>query len=396
MNTLLCEDISWVGAVDWNLRDFHGYETERGATYNAYLIRDEQPTLIDTVKAPFVETLLANIAELTALDEVRWVVCNHAEPDHSSGLPRIMGALPNAALVCTEKCRQTLDKYYDIRGWNLRIIRQNDALAIGKRTLEFIQTPMAHWPESMFTWSPRDRVLFSMDAFGQHYATSERFDDETDLCKMYEEAKIYYANILLPYGGAVSRAMAAAAKLDIAMIAPSHGLVWRGHIPKILEAYTRWSSGVVAPRALILYDSMWSSTALMARAICDGVQAGGAQAQLHHVRRSGLTRIATDALEAAAIAAGSSTLNGGPMPMAAAALSYLQGLKPPCKAALAFGAYGWTKGGAEAVQSCFESLKWDIIRGPIRAQYKATTETLEECRAAGRLLAEKALEAAKY
>ena len=394
MNISLCNDIYWVGAVDWAIRDFHGYDTERGSTYNAYVIRDEQPTVVDTVKAPFSDLFLKNIEELVPLDQVCWLICNHAEPDHASALPAVMAALPNATLVCTEKCRQTLASYYDMQAWKLHIIKPKDTLNIGARTLEFIQTPLAHWPESMFTWSPADKILFSMDAFGQHYATSERFDDEADLCRTLEEAKAYYANILLPYGTPVSRAMAAAAQLDIAMIAPSHGLIWRSHIPEILEAYKCWTGGVVQPKVLVLYDSMWHSTEQMARAIYDGALEGVAQAQLHHVRRSSLTQIATESLDAAAIAFGSPTLNNGPMPMAAAALTYLKGLNPPCKAALAFGSYGWVKGGAEAAQECFEALKWNIIREPIRAQYRPTPEILEECRAAGRLLAEKAIEVA--
>lgn len=394
MNTSLCNDIYWVGAVDWAIRDFHGYDTERGSTYNAYLILDEQPTLVDVVKAQFSDTLLVHVAEKVALDQVRWVICNHAEPDHASALPGVMAALPNATLVCTEKCRQTLAAYHDMQGWKLHIIKPKDTLTIGKRTLEFIQTPLAHWPESMFTWSPADKVLFSMDAFGQHYATSERFDDESNLNRALEEAKTYYANILLPYGTPVSRAIASVANLDIAMIAPSHGLIWRSHIPEILKEYSRWTSGAVQPKVLILYDSMWHSTERMAYDIYEGVLEGGAQAQLHHVRRSNLTQIATESLDAAAIAFGSPTLNNGPMPHAAAALSYLQGLKPPCKTALAFGSYGWVKGGAEAAQECFEALKWNIVREPIRAQYRPTPEILEECRAAGQLLAEKAIEVA--
>ena len=394
MSTSLCEGVSWVGAVDWTIRDFHGYETERGSSYNAYLIEDKQPTLIDVVKAPFTDLLLSNISALIRLDSVRWVVCNHAEPDHASALPDVMAALPNAALVCTEKCRRTLDAYYDMGNWNLHIIKPGDTLNIGARTLAFIQTPMAHWPESMFTYSPQDKVLFSMDAFGQHYAASERFDDETDLCQMLQEAKTYYANILLPYGEPVVRAMTSALKCDIDMIAPSHGLIWRSHIHKLLEAYKAWAAGIVNPRALIVYDSMWGSTARMAQAVYEGVVDGGAQAQLHHVRQSGLTRIAAEALDAASIAVGSPTLNGGPMPMAAAALTYLQGLKPPCKAALAFGSYGWMKGGAEAAQAMFESLNWHVVREPIRAQYRPSEQILTECREAGRILAGKAIEAA--
>ncbi|MCK5862695.1 MAG: MBL fold metallo-hydrolase, partial [Candidatus Hydrogenedentes bacterium] len=170
MDTTLCKDVYWVGAVDWTVRDFHGYNTDQGSTYNAYLIKDEQPALIDVVKAPFSDVLLAHIAEQLDLEQVRWVICNHAEPDHSSALPAVMAALPNAVLVCTEKCRRILATYYAMQDWKVQILKPGDTLTLGTRTLEFIQTPLAHWPESMFTWSPTDKVLFSMDAFGQHYA----------------------------------------------------------------------------------------------------------------------------------------------------------------------------------------------------------------------------------
>lgn len=395
MNTELCNGIHWVGAVDWNLRDFHGYETPRGGTYNAYLVQDHQTALIDAVKGRFAPQLLRNIADLTDRSRVDWVVCNHAEPDHAGGLPEVMAALPNASLVCTEKCRQTLSLYYDMTGWKIKILNPGETLSLGKRTLEFLQTPLAHWPESMFTYVPEEQLLFSMDAFGQHLATSQRFDDECDRSLVLDEARTYYANILMPLGGPTGKALGSAAKRNIRMIAPSHGVIWRTHIPEIISSYQRWTAGRVEPRVLIFYDTMWESTAQMAESIYEGVVNDGVEARLHHIRLTGLTRIAAEALEAAAIAVGSPTLNSGPMPMVAAAMTYLQGLKPVNKTALAFGSAGWAKGGADAVQSYFEALKWNVLRDPIRAQYRPTQEILEECRQAGSLLAEKAAAAAK-
>ncbi len=341
MNTSLCDGIDWVGAVDWTIRDFHGYETQRGATYNAYLVRDEKTALIDAVKAPFADQLLRNVASLTDLARVDYVVCNHAEPDHSSALPMALCAMPQATLVCDKKCAAALAEYFDASNWKIRIVGTGDSLSLGRRTLQFIETPMVHWPESMCTYLPEEKLLFSMDAFGQHYATSERFDDEADPAVVMEEAKTYYANIVMPYGPAVLKMMEALAGLEIAMIAPSHGLIWRSHLAEILTAYRRWANHQPRPKVLVMYDTMWESTAAMAQAILEGAAQPGVSVSLIHLRRTNLTQIAAEVLDAAAVAFGSATLNRGMMPMAAAVLSYFEGLRPLRKAAVAFGSYGW-------------------------------------------------------
>jgi len=392
MNTKLRDYIDWVGYVDWTLRDFHSYNIERGATYNAYLIRDEKTALIDTVKASYADNLLRNVSALTELSNVNYVICNHAEPDHSGGLPRVMDVIHDATLVCDKKCVDALSKHYDTSGWKIQIVASGDTISIGKRTLQFIETPMVHWPESMFTYIPEENLLFSMDAFGQHYTSSQRFDDEVPLCTVMEEAKTYYANIVMPYGKRVAALLEQVADFSIEMIAPSHGIIWRSHIPKIIEAYKNWSVCRPEPKVLVIYDTMWDSTGEMARAILEGASLPGVEAVLIHVRRSNLTRIATEVLDTAAVAFGSSTLNQGIMPMMGAVLTYLKGLRPTGKAGFAFGSYGWSKGGPQAVDEWLKAMKWDILREPINAQYKPTPEVLEECRAAGKLLVEKAIQ----
>jgi flavorubredoxin len=392
MHVPLREGIDWVGYVDWTVRDFHSYNTERGTTYNAYLIRDEQTALIDTVKEPFGNDLLANVSALVDPAKVDWVVCNHAEPDHSGVLPQVLAAMPNATLVCNAKCLLALSKHFDTAGWKTKIVAPGDVLSLGKRTLEFINTPMAHWPESMFTYIRQEKILFSMDAFGQHCATTERFDDENCIGTVLEEARTYYANILMPYGTSTAKAMASVTDLEIDMIATSHGVIWRSHIPQILDAYRQWTSGKYQPKIIILYDTMWESTAAMARAFEEGAAHPGVHVKVIHVRRNSLTTIAADVFDAAAVAIGSATLNGTMMPQLGAAFCYLEGLKPTAKAAVGFGSYGWGRGSAEAIQEGLERLKWNVLRAPIKAQYKPTPEILEECRAAGALLARKALE----
>ena len=394
MDTLLCDGINWVGYVDWTLRDFHSFETLRGATYNAYLVRDEKMALIDTVKAPYAADLLSKISAKTDLAAVDYVVCNHAEPDHSGALPAVLEAIPTATLVCNEKCLAELGNYYDTSGWRTKIVEDGETLSLGKRTLKFVFTPMVHWPESMATYVPEERLLFSMDAFGQHIASSERFDDQTPLCPVMDEAKRYYANIVMPYGRMVKQVLDKLEGTPIDMIAPAHGLIWRSHVADIVAKYRQWSEFRPTAKVLVIFDSMWESTAEMARTICEGASTGGVEVKLIHVRRTGLTEIATEVLDAAAIAFGSSTLNSGMMPMLAAALTYLKGLKPAGKSAFAFGSYGWASGGAKAVEAALEDMHMDIVREPLRGHYRPSDEVLEECIEAGRLLARVAREAA--
>lgn len=394
MDRAIVEGVHWVGFVDWNVRDFHGYVTERGSTYNSYLVLDREPALIDAVKAPYAADLLRNVSGLMDPAELRWVVCNHAEPDHSGALPAVMAAAPNATLVCDRKCRDVLAIYYDVSNWKFRIVKTGDSLPLGRRTLEFIETPMAHWPESMATWIPQDRLLFSMDAFGQHYATSERFDDEVPPGVLDFEAKTYVANILMLYAGPVTKAVEAVRRLDPAIIAPSHGVVWRRRIREMLDLYGRWAVCTPARKAIVLYDTMWKSTEQMAEAIAQGAMAEGGPAldvKLFHVRAATGTRLATEMLDAAAFAAGSPTLNGTLMPAVADALTYLKGLRPARKAGFAFGSYGWGRGGPEEVEQYLQAMKVELLRPVLKINYKPSPAGLAECREAGRLLARHAL-----
>ena len=396
MNRKIVDGIHWVGFVDWNVRDFHGYVTDRGSSYNADLVLDREPALVDTVKAPYAGDLLRNVSELMDPADLRWVVCNHAEPDHAGSLPAVMAAAPNATLVCDAKCRDVLALYHDVSSWKFKIVKTGDSLPLGERTLEFIETPMAHWPESMATWVPKDRLLFSMDAFGQHYATSGRFDDEVQETVLFFETKTYVANILMLYPGPVAKAVAAVRKLDPAIIAPSHGVAWRSKVREMLGRYDRWDVCVPERKVVVLYDTMWKSTEAMAEAIVEGAIAegvAGLDARLFHVRATTGTRLATELLDAAAFAAGSPTLNGTLMPAMANALTYLKGLRPARKAGFAFGSYGWGRGGPEEVEGYLNAMKVELLRPTLKLNYKPTAEGLEECHEAGRLLARHAAKA---
>ncbi len=387
MNTTLKDGIDWVGYIDWTVRDFHGYKTESGSTYNAYLIRDEKTAVIDAVKAPYVETYLKHIAAFTDLAAIDYIVCNHAEPDHSGGLPAFMTACPQAELVCNAKCKAALERHYATDGWKWHIIGDGDTLSLGKRTLTFINTPMVHWPESMFTYIPEDKLLFSMDAFGQHYASAFRFDDEEPLDVILHEAKTYYANIVMLYGRPIAQTMERAAGLDIEMIAPSHGVIWRSHIKEVFEAYQKWVVCKPRPKVVVLYSTMWKSTEQMAHAILEGAQECGVEAKLFNVETTHMTRIVTEVLDCATVAIGSPTLNNGIMPSMASVLCYLKGLRPTHKKGFAFGSYGWSKrGGPAEVGTAIEEMKIEVLHEPIRSLYAPTPEILEECRVAGRAM----------
>lgn len=388
----LVPGVHWVGHVDWGVRDFHGYNTHRGATYNSYLVQDEKTALVDTVKGPYASDLLKHVVELTAPEEIDYVVCNHGEPDHSSALPAVMAALPNATLLCSKKAMVSLGAYYDTSGWDMQVVGTGDEISLGGRTLAFLETPMVHWPDSMMTYIPEDKLLFSMDGFGQHLATNARFDDECPIATVLEEARIYYANIVTPYGGPVTKALTAAAGLEIEMIAPSHGVIWRTHIAEILKAYRNWSVCKPKPKVLVVFDSMWGSTAQMAEAVVEGAEnVPGIEVKLIAIRSSDLTEIATQMLEAGGIAFGSATLNRDMMPMAAAVLNYARGLRFTDRAAFAFGSSGWGAGAPEALDKGLKECKWEVIREPIKSKFRPDSDVLDQCRDAGRQLAERAV-----
>lgn len=393
MKTTLTEGVTWVGFVDWNVRDFHGYVTDRGSTYNSYLIEDEKIALIDTVKARYATDFLARVAAGVPLDKVDYIVCNHAEPDHSGGFPAAVAACPNAEVVCNAKCRKALSKHFDVSNWKFRIVSDAETLSLGNKTLQFLDTPMVHWPESMVTYYIEKELLFSMDAFGQHYATSYRFDDEADMRKVMQEAKMYYANIVLPYERPVGNALERLGGLKISMIAPSHGVIWRSHIAEILEAYTDWRVSKPIKKVVVAFSSMWNSTRLMAKAIAAGAEESDVDVHLLDMAANNNTEFVTDIMDAAAVAFGSPTLNLGIMPRMASALTYLRGLKPKGKYGVAFGSFGWVPKGSDEVAEYMKAMNIEFICDPISSQFGPDEEVLERCRAAGRQLAQVALKA---
>lgn len=375
---MLREGIYYVGAVDWNVRSFHGYSTNRGATYNAYLIIDEKITLIDTVKAPFAGELIKRISEIIDPEKIDYVISNHVEMDHSSGIPAIMEVAKNATIITSAPSgRKGLEAHYGT-SYKYQEVKGGDVLSLGKRSLAFVTTPMLHWPDNMVTYCPEEKILFSNDAFGQHYASSKHFDVEVNLDEVFHEAKKYYANILMPFGKQAAQALEIVKGLDLEIIAPSHGVIWTDHIDDILKKYEEFAVGDLEKLAVVVYDSMWHSTEKMAHSIVEGFAKKGVVAKLYDLKENHISDIMTDVLKAEYIAVGSPTLNNTMMPTVAAFLCYMKGLHPQERKAFAFGSYGWGGQGTKEIHEILEKMGCQMISDPIKTTYIPSDEYLNE------------------
>lgn len=350
----IAKDIYSVGVRDWNVRNFHGYLTQKGTSYNAYLIMDEKVTLIDSVKAPFSQELLERISQVIEPSKIDYVISNHVEMDHSGAMPYLMKHLPNAVIVCSAAAEKEHKMHFDTSGWKFQTVKTGDTLSIGRRSLSFLMTPMVHWPDNMVTYCPEDKILFSNDAFGQHLASSELFDDELSLDLILAEAKKYYANIVMPYSSQVVATLKAASSLDIRMIAPSHGIIWRKNLPAILDCYTKWSRSETVKKAVIVFDSMWGSTEKIAYAIRHAFETKGYSYKFFDLKSNHISDVITDCLDAEFICVGSPTLNKNIMPSVAAMMTYIQGLICKGKKGILFGSYGWAPINMKVMQRFFD------------------------------------------
>lgn len=374
----LKDDIYYVGAVDWNVRSFHGYTTNRGATYNAYLIIDEKITLIDTVKAPFAEELLERISEIIDPSKIDYLVSNHVEMDHSGAIPAVMEVAKNATIITVEPSGlKGLQAHYGSH-YNYQTVKAGDTLSLGKRTLKFVATPMLHWPDNMVTYCEEEKILFSNDAFGQHYASSKHFDDEVDMDIVMQEAQKYYANILMPYGRQANQAIDIVKSLDIDMIASSHGVIFRKYVKEIIDKYTYFANGVNDKKAIVVYDSMWHSTEKMAFSIVEGFKRAGVSCILYDLKENHISDIATQVLKAEYLVVGSSTLNSNILPTVGAFLTYMKGLAPKGKKGFVFGSYGWGPQSLSGLQKDLEALNVEIIKDAIKINFVPTKEQLRE------------------
>lgn len=371
-----------VGVNDWNINDFHGYSTPLGTSYNAYLIVDEKIALIDTVKDKehFPEELLSKVSEIVDPAKIDYVISNHTEMDHSSALEKVLQAVgPDTPLICSKMGHKNLKLHFH-KDWNFKVVKNGEELSLGKRTLTFLETRMLHWPDSMFTYINEDKILFSSDAFGQHYAGNEKFDDVLGGAVM-PHAKKYYANILMHFSPQVLKLIKSVTDmgLEFKMICPDHGVIWRKDPMKIINAYVSWANQERVKKAVLVYDSMWSSTEKMANAISTGIAEKGVEVRPMTLRKWHRSDVMAEILDAGAIIVGSPTLNNNIFPTVVDMLTYMKGLRPLNKLAAAFGSYGWSGEAVKQINSHFEAMKLEIMDPGLRIQYVPDKESLETC-----------------
>jgi len=385
----LKKGVHWVGAVDWTVRDFHGYSTEKGTTYNAYLILDEKVTLFDTVKKPFKMDMLHNIYKVTDPTKIDYLVVNHVEPDHSGSLPEIIEMVKPEKVFCSPRGKKALLDHYHKEDWPYEVVETGREISLGKRTVTFIETRMVHWPDSMFSYIKEDNLLISSDAFGQHWATSERFNDEVEPAELMAHAAKYYANILMLYSPLIQKLLADVNKmgLKIDMIAPDHGLIWRENPAQIIAAYDSWSKQLPKPKAVIVYDTMWHSTETMAKAVADGLIESGVSTQLLDLRVNHRSDVMTHILDAKAVILGSSTLNNNMLPRMADMICYMKGLRPANRIGAAFGSFGWSGESVRLLSKALEEMKVKVVHPGVSLQYMPNHEGLRKCVEMGREIA---------
>jgi anaerobic nitric oxide reductase flavorubredoxin len=384
--------IYWVGAVDYNVRDFHGYATPQGTSYNAYLIIDEKITLVDTVKKGFKKDLLDHVADVVDPAGIDYLIVNHVEMDHSGATLDVLDVAKKAEVFCSQKGKEGLFKHYGIQDRRVHVVKTGDTLSLGKRILEFILAPMVHWPDSMFTYVVEDKVLLPNDAFGQHMAGANRFADEVGEDYCMEEAAKYYANILMPLGNVISKKLDEVTQMGIPIeiIGPSHGAIWRKNIARIINAYRDWTVFKPKPKVVIVYDTMWESTDTLARRLAELIVCAGIEVKLYNIRKSDGSQIVRDILDAKVLLVGSPTLNADMFWTVGGFLTYLRGLKPKNKKVGIFGSYGWAEAASKAIKKEVEAIGLETIEPPFEVQYVPNEEELSKLKDYAKLIAQAA------
>ena len=396
--TQIKPDIYWVGAIDWAVRDFHGYITPNGTTYNNYLIMDEKVTLLDTVKHDFSEIMLDNVTEIVHPSKIEYVIINHIENDHATSLDRIMAFAPNATIYITEKGKKGIARFFDISSWNIKTVKTGETLNIGKRNLLFIETPMLHWPDSMMTYIKEDKILVSQDGFGQHLATSARFDDEFIECASISELEDsvidYYANILMPFGSIIKNKVAEIQKLglDIEIIAPDHGIIWRRDPGKVLKMYMDMATGKANLSVAIIYDTMWHSTEMMTLPLMRGIKEEGVDCKVIKLRATPMSTAIKEFWKARGTLIGTPTLNNKMFPSVAEFLQHVTGLRPKDRIAGAFGSYGWGGGAVKEAYGWLQAMKLQTVEPGVEALYRPAPEDDQKCYEFGKEFARKVKE----
>jgi flavorubredoxin len=383
------ESVYWVGAIDWGIRNFHGYQTSRGTTYNAFLVLADKVTLIDTVKAPFRDEMLSRIASVMDPKDIRYIVSDHSEMDHTGALPDTINIIEPEKVFASNMGAKALSEHFQL-SQEITAVQDGEQVALGNMNLTFVETRMLHWPDSMFSYLSEEDILFSQDGFGMHLATLERFDDEIDDEVLEYEAAKYYANILLPYSPLVAKIPAKLEQMGIrpTVIAPDHGPIWRKDLTKIVKLYGKWAAQQPGNKAVVVYDTMWQSTDLMARAVADGLSQGGSQVKLMPLQSCHRSDVATELLGAGAIVVGSPTLNSNMFPTVADVLTYLRGLKPQNLVGAAFGSYGWNEAATRQIEEVLTSMKVELVSKAVTVKYVPNGDDLMRCYDLGIQIAE--------
>ena len=383
--------VYWVGVVDWAIRHFHGYElsTHRGTTYNAYLVIDQKSALVDTVWGPFQKEFVENIRQIIDPGKIDFVIANHAEPDHSGSLPEIMRLAKNATLIVSKRGRESIEGHYH-QGWNFKSVQTADKVSLGKNELVFVEAPMLHWPDSMFTYLTGHNILMPNDAFGQHYATAFRFNDQVNEEELYEEAMKYYANILTPFSNLVTKKIdeVLSLKLPVDIIAPSHGVIWRKEPLQIVKKYQQWAAQKPEKKAVVLYDTMWQATRRMAEAIANGLAAEAVEHKLYHTALADRNDVITEIFRARAVVIGSPTLNRGLLPTITPILEDLKGLRFQNKIGAAFGSYGWSGESVKIIEEHFGKCGIPVVAEGVLAKWQPSADDLANCERLGRKVAD--------
>ncbi|GFH63403.1 MAG: MBL fold metallo-hydrolase [Candidatus Desulfovibrio kirbyi] len=386
------KDIFWIGSVDYDHRDFHGYSrSPSGSTYNAYLIKDRKNVIVDTVAAGSVGVMLCRLAKRLDPEKVDYIVCNHMELDHAGALAEIVARVKPEKIFVSQAGLKSLQGYFGDKNWPVQAVKNGETIAIGKRTLVFQETRMLHWPDSMVTYIPEDRLLISNDIFGQNIASSARFSDEFGNDAIYEKRiKEYFYNIVLPYSSAVLKTLPIVESLDIDMIAPDHGLIHRGEkaVRFIIDTYRALAEQKPWQRALIFYDTMWQSTERMAYAACSGLEENGVPTRLMSVKSNHHSDVMTELADCGAVLAGSSTHNNTVLPLMSAVLTYMKGLRPQNRVGGAFGSYGWSGEGPKQLQEHLFAMGMEMPAEPVKCAWRPDKDVLKVCHALGKTVAE--------
>jgi flavorubredoxin len=376
LSTRQAENIYWVGAIDWNLRDFHGYSTDMGTTYNAYLITGKNPTLIDTVKAPFYNEMMARISSVMSPKNIKTIISNHAEMDHSGSLPMLLKDITPQKLIASQMGEKALKTHFDL-AMEITTVKDGEVVDMGFDKIKFIEAKMLHWPDSMVSYLENEKILFSNDIFGMHLAHSKRFDDETP--DWYYQAAKYYANIVMPYSSVVLgfAKKITAAKIEPKIIAPDHGPVWRKDVSKIINLYVKWAQRKPINKAVIAYDTMWQSTEKLGFAIAEGLIENGTTVKVMSLKAHHRSDIVTELADAGAFLAGAPTMNAQIYPSMADLLTYIKGLKPQGLIGNVFGSYGWAPNAITNMETEFKQMQIKPVGTPVKCQYVPTNEDLQ-------------------